>query len=380
MRRKPFLLVLTCILLSAFLLTACGQAPADSSMLPESSAGGSAPGETSGSSEAGESSEKPELNIDTDASRKPEDAYTPSAESDSDTSEDGQDGSNEDGESGTERKIPKTVPLEDFLSTDSSALKFPQYSSGDYLSYDEYFAEERFLERLELFSCGAYLDNNPNKLKDMGGEYRYTKGWDDLPPEEADAVRYESAPCDNLYLQKLARRTLIAGLPGIRQVFYFIDCLYLTTENAIWRCGRLGEDLTCVYEHPSRVYTFRGASPECIYFAAEGDPWEQNHEGEKPPMMEMTSDTETVLWRLHLPSGRADKICVLEDLPVHDTEVGDLYGFTPITNYAFVLYVDGGYWVYNAKTGEMRELAKIEGYAVFFCWDAWVRKYYRLNQ
>ena len=52
MRRKPFLLVLACALLSVFLLTACGQVPADSSAPPESSAG-----EASESAAAGESAE-----------------------------------------------------------------------------------------------------------------------------------------------------------------------------------------------------------------------------------------------------------------------------------------------------------------------------------
>ena len=81
MHGKPFLLVLTCILLSVLLLTACGQTPADSSALPGSSTGESEPEEASGASEAGETPESASSGENAEStSAEPQTSSEPSAQ------------------------------------------------------------------------------------------------------------------------------------------------------------------------------------------------------------------------------------------------------------------------------------------------------------
>lgn len=86
---------------------------------------------------------------------------------------------------------------------------------------------------------------------------------------------------------------------------------------------------------------------------------------------------ETNLWRLYVPSGRADKVCVMEDLPENfDT---DSTNYFPVSNYAILTY--GGNPqecnVYSTRTGK---LTPFEYDGVNAYWDAWVRKYYPLNR
>lgn len=346
--------LLLCALFSFLLLTGCSAPTGETSSHPSESA------------QSSETAEKLEVSETKESSVQSE------AESSENSAEDQK----------TESSVRPVVDAAEFEGLGSSELTFAQYDPDEAPSYEEYFSTERYLDKLEMNALGIYRDNTIGKMSDMGG-FQYVKGWEDVLSEDEFTPYPWREPCDNLYLLNVRKgeRLLLVELEGIRQLYVFLDCLYLTTDNAVWRCGRLGENLTCVYEHPSRIYACdENASAECFYFVAEGDLWTQNHDEEKPSWANTFPESETALYRLYLPTGQADKICVMEDLPEYDTELGVVYGYKPITNFAFATQVGDVYYAYSALTGEMKQIARIEGYGATFNWEGWVHKYYKLNQ
>lgn len=243
---------------------------------------------------------------------------------------------------------------------------FPSYDPAAELSYEEYFSEERILETTALPAADDVPTGYPS---DMPG-YQYVKG------ETSDELDWDSTgyywqhPYDNLYLMNLetGERTLLAELEGIARLLVFPDRLYLLTDYAVWRCGRLGENLTCVYEHPSRIYAYENCEWSDVLFFE-------------------TLDTDVMeIWRLYLPDGTAERLCDVEELDRYAT--GDASGYIPITNEAF-LYARAGdrrveRYIYSARTGQCSQLEGEEelGDGVVSMSDLfdWVREHYQLNR
>ena len=239
-----------------------------------------------------------------------------------------------------EQEKPVIVSAADFAWPD---MEFDAYDPSSDLSYGEYFAEERLLEESAV----------PEKRGDIPG-YRYIRGAETDESVWNDGRYYWTHSYDNLYLYQgtTGQRTLLAEVPGISRVMIFSDCLYLITDNAVWRCGRLGEDLTCVYEHPSAFSAGEQGDRNALFFVSEGE-----------------------IWRLHLPSGTADKLCVIGDLPVYDkSEIG----YIPYTNYAFFTFDDTGWYVFSSRTGEETRLSGE------YSWESdfrqWAASVYELNR
>ena len=287
-------------------------------------------------------------------------------------------------DSGSDSAFSPIVDADEFPGLGTDLLTFPQYDPDAALSGSEYFSTERFLNSYELNGLGLIRQDTFGAMGDMPG-YRYVKGWDESDEAFAYVPDPWRVPYDNLYLlcEKTGERLLLAELSGIRKLYVFMDCLYLTTDNAVWRCGRLGENLICVYEHPTRIYPNpANRSQECFYFVAEGEPWKQRDEAVKKPGS-MFPDSDTVIWRLYLPTGQADRICVIEDLPHFDWELGEQDGYRPISSHAVLITdysCDTEYFVYSAQTGKMSAFSEADGAKKVSFWDAWVRKYYPLNQ
>ena len=227
---------------------------------------------------------------------------------------------------------------------------FPMYDLSSELSYEEYFSEERYLEKAAFsFSEGVPSGYPP----DMPG-YQYIKGDSSEESDWETASWYWTAPFDNLYLLHLdtGERTLLAEVEEITRLMVFPDRLYLVTEYAVWRCGRLGEDLTCVYEHPSEFYAEELRDKNVIFFRSEGE-----------------------IWRLHVPSGTADRLCVIDDLPAFDkAEIG----YLPYTNCAFFTFDNTGWYVFSSRTGEETKLSKEYSWADSF--KQWAASVYELNK
>lgn len=242
---------------------------------------------------------------------------------------------------------------------------FPAYDPGADMSYEAYFSEERYLEQTAQPASESVPTGYPS---DMPG-YQYVKGVDaDQVDWETKDYYWESA-YDNLYLMNLdtGERTLLTELADITRLFVFPDRLYLVTENAVWRCGRLGEDLTCVYEHPTNFYVSRLCESELLFF-------------------ETLDDVNTKeIWRLYLPSGTADKLCKVEELDSFAFDANPTY--MPVSNEAF-LYAkveksSVSYCVYSVRTGQCTPLANSDDAQAALDlrdWYGWVRKYYELNR
>ena len=221
---------------------------------------------------------------------------------------------------------------------------FPMYDLSSELSYEEYFSEERYLEKAAFsFSEGVPSGYPP----DMPG-YQYIKGDSSEESDWETASWYWTAPFDNLYLLHLdtGERTPLAEVEEITRLMVFPDRLYLVTEYAVWRCGRLGEDLTCVYEHPSRIYASEWCeSSEVLFF-------------------ETLETKPAEIWRLHMPSGTADRLCNVQALDRFATG-GDGHTYIPVTNEAFLYRRAGdsrGEWyVYSARTGQCTQLDADKG-------------------
>ena len=169
-----------------------------------------------------------------------------------------------------------------------------------------------------------------------------------------------------MYHIDTGERTLLAELAGITRLLVFPDRLYLLTERAVWRCGRLGENLTCVYEHSTRIYANDLCEwAEVIFFE--------------------TLDTDAAeIWRLHVPSGTAERLCAVDELDRYAS--GDSSGYIPITNEAF-LYARAGRlrverYIYSARTGQCAPLEGEEELGEAVSMDdlfAWIHEHYRLN-
>ena len=129
--------------------------------------------------------------------------------------------------SSSEKEKPVIVSADDFAWPN---MEFAAYDPSADLSYDEYFAEERLLEESAV----------PEKRGDIPG-YRYIRGAETDESVWNDGPYYWSHSYDNLYLFKgtTGERTLLAEVPAISRVMIFPDRLYLITDNAVWRCGRL---------------------------------------------------------------------------------------------------------------------------------------------
>ena len=242
--------------------------------------------------------------------------------------------------SSSEKEKPVIVSADDFAWPN---MEFAAYDPSADLSYDEYFAEERLLEESAV----------PEKRGDIPG-YRYIRGAETDESVWNDGPYYWSHSYDNLYLFKgtTGERTLLAEVPAISRVMIFPDRLYLITDNAVWRCGRLGEDLTCVYEHPSEFYAEELRDKNVIFFRSEGE-----------------------IWRLHVPSGTADRLCVIDDLPAFDkAEIG----YLPYTNCAFFTFDNTGWYVFSSRTGEETKLSKEYSWADSF--KQWAASVYELNK
>ena len=326
--------VLLCVFLSLFFLTACGQAPADSSALPESS--------ISPESSSGESPESgPEQTKPSESSRT-EEPPTPEAQESSETGE-------------SETLSYPVVDWEHFTKLGYPLeLEFPQDDPSQDMSYEEYFSTERYLNSYELQTTGEY-----GAVEDMRG-YLYVKGETNNPP----CWNWE-VPEDNLYLfcKETGERVLLAEIKNLRYIRVFIDRLYLITETEVWRCGRLGENLTLVYEHPENIYIFayNSRSADVLFF--------------------LTFEESQCLWRLYLPGGRAEKACDLSDLP----QSPDGISIQLVSNFAVLVAgeLEDGPWqwyIYSVRTGTLT-LFEYNGVAnTSACFDAWVRKYYPLNR
>ena len=278
----------------------------------------------------------------------------------------------------TGESAPSSYPVvdwEDFPKPEfSQKFEFPQDDPSQDMSYEEYFSTERYLENYELQYL-QYLRGTPyGSVDDMWG-YRYVKGEptgrEKMMDDSGDSPSWRwGIPEDNLYLlcEETGERVLLAEIKNLRYIRIFIDRLYLITETEVWRCGRLGENLTCVYENPSRIYiqTPYTRSADVLYFTSTGSPWNEDHAYAAQRGF-IDENYETNLWRLYVPSGRADKVCVMEDLP-ENFDTGSTNYF-PVSNYAILTY--GGNPqecnVYSTRTGR---LTPFEYDGVNAYWDA----------
>lgn len=303
---KRLAIVLTCFLLC--LLVACGGSEQESSSIDSSVSVASSP--ESSKSEASSVSESSE----------------PSESS---------------AESEPEKEKPVVVSSDAFVFPN---VDFPEYDPSSEMTYDEYFSEERYL-----------IDTMTTEKKGDIPGYKYVRGAETDESVWNDGPRYWTHPYDNLYLYRgsTGERTLLAEVEGISRLMIFPDCLYLITDNAVWRCGRLGENLTCVYEHPTAFYvTDSNCFKEVIFFEADGE-----------------------IWRLHVPSGTADQLCVIDDLPAYDkAEIG----YIPCTNYAFFTFPGNEIYVFSSRTGEETKLDVEHSWSDNF--DEWVASFYELNR
>ena len=334
MYNKSLSAVVTFLLLC--FLTACGAAGTESSLFSEP-ASSISPESSSGESPDSE----PEQTESSKSSHEQETSASEPQES-----------------SGTFESEPSSYPVVDwehFTKPDyPGTLDFPQDDPSKDMSYEEYFSTERYLNSYALQTSEYGAEEG------MRG-YLYVKGDSNSPP-----CWNWDVPEDNLYLfcRETGERVLLAEIKNLRYIRIFIDRLYLITETEVWRCGRLGENLTLVYEHPEKItiFVFTSMSADVLFFLTFGE------------------DAQC-LWRLYLPGGQTEKVCNLLDLP----QSADGISIIPVSNMAVLV---SGEWegkprqpyIYSMRTGKLTPF-EYDGVNNFSsCFDAWVRKYYPLNQ